>query len=342
MSYSPTPRKNEDAAHVSADAGVPILGIRRDAETSPVDADGDYHPLVFNELGRLKTAGAPAIYAPVVDTITSNGDTVAADVTSVSNVVMYCTGTFSTINVTFEGSIDGGTTWFGIQAVRTNANTVETTTGNLSAAPAYAWELSVNALTNVRVRATAYTSGTQTWRFILGSYATEPVPAIQTHAVTGSGNFAVTMAAHATNGPAKARDVAAGANDTGVPAWFVRRDTPTTVTPAAGDWEVPQIDAQGSVWVREKPSATATHSNVSSSATNVTILASNTARRGATVYNDSTQILYLKLAATASATSFTVKMQPDAYFEVPFGYTGIIDGIWASANGSARVVEVTL
>jgi hypothetical protein len=108
-----------------------------------------------------------------------------------SNVMLFCTGTFSTVNVTFEGSLEatGDTNWFGIQAARTNANTAETTTGNLSAAPAYAWELSANGLARVRVRCTARTSGTQSWRIKLGTYATEPIPVIQTHAVTGSGNF---------------------------------------------------------------------------------------------------------------------------------------------------------
>jgi hypothetical protein len=62
---------------------------------------------------------------------------------------------------------------------------------------------------------------------------------------------------------------------------------------------------------------------------------------GAAVFNDSTALLFVKLGATASATSFTVKLYQDGYFEVPFGYTGIIDGIWASATGSARVTEVT-
>lgn len=236
----------EDAASAGGETGPMILGIRRDNELSPVSNDGDFHPLIFNEVGRLKTAGAPALYAPIVDTITSIGDTVSADVSSVSNVVMYCTGTFSTVNCTFEGSIDGGATWFGIQAVRTNANTVELTTGNLSAAPAYAWKLSVNALTNVRVRATAWTSGTQTWRFILGSYATEPIPAIQTHPVTGSGNFAVTMAANATTTPAKAEDAAHASADTGIPAFGVRYETNNAApTSAANDYGFMQIDDMG-------------------------------------------------------------------------------------------------
>lgn len=86
---------------------------------------------------------------------------------------------------------------------------------------------------------------------------------------------------------------------------------------------------------------TATHSNVSASATNVTILAANTARLGATIYNDSGSPVNVKLAATASATSFAVRMSPGGYYEIPYGYNGIIDGIWDSATGSARVVEFT-
>ena len=87
---------------------------------------------------------------------------------------------------------------------------------------------------------------------------------------------------------------------------------------------------------------TATLANVSSSATNVTLLAANTARKGAYFYNDSTQILYLKLGATATTSSYTVEMGPEDFYELPNPiYVGIIDGIWASANGALRVTEIT-
>jgi hypothetical protein len=88
-------------------------------------------------------------------------------------------------------------------------------------------------------------------------------------------------------------------------------------------------------------SATGTTTSVASSAANVTLLALNAARKGATVFNDSTKTLYLKLGATASTTSYTTQLGSGSYFEVPFGYTGIIDGLWSSANGSARVTELT-
>lgn len=80
---------------------------------------------------------------------------------------------------------------------------------------------------------------------------------------------------------------------------------------------------------------------VASSASDVTILASNNSRKGAYIYNDSTQVLYLLLAnAVSSTTVFTQKMAAgDSFSMSPGSYTGIIKGIWASANGAARVTE---
>ena len=112
----------------------------------------------------------------------------------------------------------------------------------------------------------------------------------------------------------------------------------------------PSISAYGLV-ARTIPIAAATpaQSSVTASATNVTLLSANTSRLGATIYNDADKALYVKLGATASTTSFTAKLAPkDAtnniggYFEVPYGFTGQIDGIWdASPTGSARITELT-
>ena len=140
--------------------------------------------------GRLKVSSKPANYPDIIGDITAvqatistpvAGGTVEGDVSRASNVMAFCTGTFSGVNVTFEGSLEtsGDTNWFGLQAVRSNANIVETATGALSAQPVYGWELSVNALKRIRVRCTARTSGTQSWLFIQGTYATEPIPASQ-------------------------------------------------------------------------------------------------------------------------------------------------------------------
>lgn len=47
----------EDAAHTSGEGGALLLTVRRDADTTLVDADGDRAPLQVNAAGALKVAG---------------------------------------------------------------------------------------------------------------------------------------------------------------------------------------------------------------------------------------------------------------------------------------------
>lgn len=89
-----------------------------------------------------------------------------------------------------------------------------------------------------------------------------------------------------------------------------------------------------------------TQSTVAGSASDVTILAANAGRKGATVYNDSTAILYLLVGSGTSSTSnYTVQLPAAAFYELPVWpdgiYSGVIKGIWASATGNARVTEYT-
>lgn len=87
---------------------------------------------------------------------------------------------------------------------------------------------------------------------------------------------------------------------------------------------------------------TATLTNVAGSATSVSLLAANTARRQVIIWNDSTALLYVKFGATASTTSFTFQVVGGGYLELPMPvYTGAIDGIWVTATGSARITELT-
>lgn len=88
--------------------------------------------------------------------------------------------------------------------------------------------------------------------------------------------------------------------------------------------------------------STAIRSSVASATANTVLLAANTNRQSAAVYNDSTAILYLALgAANASTSDYTVQVQAGGYYEVPVKYTGDIKGIWAAANGFARVTELS-
>lgn len=203
--------KQEDESHASWDQWIMLLWMRSDNDSSTAN-DGDYTILKLDEQWRLKVSSKPASYPDITGDITAvqatigtpvAWGTVEGDVSRASNLMIFCTGTFSTVNCTFEWSLEASwaTNWFAVQAVRSNANIIELTTGNLSAQPAYAWEASVNALKRFRVRCTARTSGTQSWRFVQGTYATEPIPASQvsgTQPVSGTVTASVTPPAPTT------------------------------------------------------------------------------------------------------------------------------------------------
>lgn len=88
------------------------------------------------------------------------------------------------------------------------------------------------------------------------------------------------------------------------------------------------------------PSQSATLANVTSSASSVTLFAASGTVKARTIFNDSTAVLYVKFGATASTTSYTVQLASNAYYEFPQPvYGGLVDGIWAAANGAARVTS---
>lgn len=104
------------------------------------------------------------------------------------------------------------------------------------------------------------------------------------------------------------------------------------------------INALGGTDGLRSPTGTLTSVNSNTSA--VTILAANASRKGAIIYNNETTTLNLLLSATGtvSATVFSVPVLPGTLYEVPFGYSGVINGIWLAAGsgaGNAKVTEVT-
>lgn len=89
--------------------------------------------------------------------------------------------------------------------------------------------------------------------------------------------------------------------------------------------------------------ATATLSAVASLATTQQLLAANTGRKGVLIVNTDANTLRLKYGTTASASSFTVAIPSNGYWEMPTPtYAGRIDGIWdADGAGSAYITELS-
>ena len=88
---------------------------------------------------------------------------------------------------------------------------------------------------------------------------------------------------------------------------------------------------------------TGTNTNVAGTTTNsTTILAANTARLGASIFNASTAVLYLSRGATCTPTNYSVQVPAGGFYELPHQngvYVGVITGVWATAAGTAYVTE---
>lgn len=86
--------------------------------------------------------------------------------------------------------------------------------------------------------------------------------------------------------------------------------------------------------------------------TSFVALASNTARRTASFYNDTNVDILLALAATSSTTSYSVRVKPGGYYELPgqnLVYTGAVAGLpvapgtttaTAASSGVLAVTEI--
>lgn len=116
------------------------------------------------------------------------------------------------------------------------------------------------------------------------------------------------------------------------------------IVPASqsGTWTVqPGNTANTTPWLVRSTAATPAQTSPSVTNVSTSILASNSNRRGATIYNEGSAICYMKLGATASTTSYSCQIASGGYYEVPFGYTGAIDGITSAGTAQLRVTELT-
>ena len=190
---------------------------------------------------------------------------------------------------------------------------------------------------------------------VVGPAAALPVSLSTSVAVTQSGVWLADMRDGAGNALLSAT-AAPGASDRGLIVRMAGSVTQGTAAAATAPWPVSLSNSTttatfttiGSkvsldVNIAAQPrSGTATQATITSSATSVTLLAANAARLQATIFNDSAQPLYVNFAATAAASVFVVKMLPGQYYELPQpAWAGVISGLWANVDGSAKVCEMT-
>jgi len=90
--------------------------------------------------------------------------------------------------------------------------------------------------------------------------------------------------------------------------------------------------------------ATGTLTQVAVTTSSQTLLASNAARKGFSVMNATTKIIYIAAAATATTAAYTFYMQPNSFYESVGNrvFTGQLSVIGATGvSGSAVVTEYT-
>ena len=127
----------------------------------------------------------PSYWNDVPRSITANLQTVEAGCAEYATAAVVVSGTYAGVNLTFEASVNDGGTWVTVQAVQADANTVVTATGALTSTTR-GYKLNVSPFNRVRVRTTAYTSGTMVVVWSCALAPGEPVPSTQSHAITGT------------------------------------------------------------------------------------------------------------------------------------------------------------
>lgn len=205
----------------------------------------------------------------------------------------------------------------------------------------------------IKVRCTSYTSGAVTANLVLFSSPPVPFTYVLGGEISTEGEvFSPTadaksgsVSAMATAGygflyngatwdRARAASSAAGTTGTGIPAAGALGWDGTNYQRLA-------CDTAGYLLTKPAPMTASAVTQVGSSLTVVPLLAANTARLGASIYNDSTAYLYLKLGSAAAANSFTYKCPPGGYYEALAGYKGVITGLWDAVNGNSYATELT-
>lgn len=216
--------KAEDAAHTTGDVGVMMLGVRQDADTSPVSTNGDYHAPIFDNAGNLKVAiksgAGTGGFATADNNAFTRGTT---SVNPIAGVVETSAPTLTNGNVGALSLTTGG-------AVR-----VAVTTGGIPGViednPSAGGE---EGLLCMAVRQDTLASNTSAD----GDYTYLKVSANGSLYVTGGGG-----------GTQYQEDAAAVSGDTGTLALVVRQDTPAGSTSADGDYTTLKSDSVGRLHV---------------------------------------------------------------------------------------------
>jgi hypothetical protein len=179
----------------------------------------------------------------------------ATDLTGVGSAIIQIKGTHAGINMIFEVSPDGGTTFTPINArnINTGALTINGTTGVITSNATIVWQTDIlSGYDRFQVRSTAFTSGSgaitihPSTQFVALPPATQPISGSVTATVASTTVTSLVPGTGSTS-LGKAEDNPHTTGDVGVEVLGVRNDTLATVTSATGDYSQISTDRTGAV-----------------------------------------------------------------------------------------------
>ena len=224
-------------------------------------------------------------------------------------------------------------------------NTISTSNASVgatgSAVPASATYIAASDgtnLTGLRVKAASTAAVAADPSLVVAFSPNSPIPtgANVIGAVTQSGTWSVTAT----------QAVAANLNATVVQSTAANLNATVTGSGTAGSPAAGVVTVQGAASMTalvttEKRSSTSSVTSVAASVTSVNLLAANANRIAALITNDGNSVLFVKLGATASNSSYTYRLTANSQATIDGQWTGTIDGIWTAASGNARITELT-
>jgi hypothetical protein len=171
-----------------ADSSVAITAGTGTNIDTHVPTGGDHRqvvvlgsPTTVANVAEVSSAGAVYIQgfqgARTAYSVTAAGNSGALACANYNIATVTVTGTYAGVTLIFEGSDDGGTTWFQIQGVRVDSFIAESSSGSLTNTTR-GWDISIGAWTHFRVRASTWTSGTGTVGISFQSMPYEAAPTV--------------------------------------------------------------------------------------------------------------------------------------------------------------------
>src|SRR5258708_7827458 len=259
-------------------------------------------------------------------------------------------GTFNAgTTINFDGTLNG-TNWFSVNGVPLGS-TSDTEVSSVVGGSALQYQGNASGLQQVRVRASALAGGDSVTATLIGSISSDggfltkalPPGAASIGAVTANAgtNLNTSALALEAGGHLAAVDTVQGAQADA--AYTTGSGSVIAILKGIFTKLAGTLTISGTVTANPQTSATGTLSSVGAAVANTQLLASNVNRKGFSVFNDSTAIMYLAFNATASTTSYTVQVSANGFFEMPTFpiYTGQINAVWSAAAGSARITEIS-